>query len=80
MPYHKTHIKKGTLGQFSKIIEEFEELKDAHNQGSKIMEFIELSDLLGAIEAYIKPNGLELYDLILMKDITVSAFKDGTRK
>ena len=50
MGYHKKEIKKGTLGKFSKIREEFEELEDAHNQDVKILIFCELTDLIGAIE------------------------------
>lgn len=82
MAYHKIKIEKGIYGEFSKIIEEFEELKDAHNQGNSIMELIELSDLLGAIEGYVKSkynDTITLKDLLVMKDATCSAFEDGTR-
>ena len=50
MAYHKTYIQKGELGHASKIQEEFEEFKDAYTQGSPVMELVELSDLLGAID------------------------------
>ena len=44
MGYHTKHIEKGTLGEFSKIREEYEELTDAVNQGSKVMEICEMCD------------------------------------
>lgn len=80
MAYHLNKIKKGILGEFSKIEEEFEELKDAKEQGDKILILCELSDLQGAIEEYIKKWNLTLYDLKLFSDKTKSAFKDKTRK
>ena len=52
MSYHKTEIEKGILGEFSKIKEEFEELKDAVEQEDKILQICELSDLIGAIESF----------------------------
>lgn len=78
--YHLTEIKKGELGEFSKIEEEFAELLDAHAQNSKVMELIELSDLLGAIEEYLKKNNLTLKDLKIFSDITKKAFISGERK
>jgi len=80
MGYHKRSITKGKIGEFSKIEEEMQELLDAHEQGIKVMELIELSDLLGAIEAYIKKHDLTLADLVAMMEKTKEAFKDGTRK
>ena len=35
MGYHLRKIEKGTLGEFSKIKEEFEELEDANKQSNK---------------------------------------------
>lgn len=49
---HTRKIKKGKLGHYSKIREEFEEFRDAHKQGIALFEIIELSDLLGAIIHY----------------------------
>lgn len=80
MGYHQREIKKGTLGEFSKIREEIEELLDAHQQGIKMLELCELCDLFGAIEAYIAKNNLTLEDLIKMKNLTKSAFESGDRK
>lgn len=78
--YHLTEIPKGEYGDFSKIKEEFLELQDAHEQGSRIMEGLELADLLGAIEAYaFKHLDLHITDIIKMKDITERAFKLGER-
>jgi phosphoribosyl-ATP pyrophosphohydrolase len=80
MGYHTREIKKGQLGEFSKIREEIEELLDAHQQSIKMLELCELCDLLGAIEAYVAKNNLTLNDLIQMKDLTKSAFLEGHRK
>ncbi len=81
MGYHKTKIQKGKLGHASKILEEFKEFIDAYNQGNPVMELIELSDLLGAIEAYtLNHYDIELIDLWKMMEATKSAFKDGERK
>lgn len=79
--YHVALIKKGKLGEISKIQEELDELKDAETQGVKIMAGVELSDLLGAIEAYaVEKHGLSLEDLIQMNEVTKRAFKSGARK
>lgn len=79
--YHIEDIKKGVLGEISKIQEELDELKDAQSQGVKIMELVELSDLVGAIELYLDKHheGISLDDLIRMKDITKRAFENGHR-
>ena len=81
MGYHKTHIPKGTLGQFSKIEEEFLELKDGIEQGDKILQLVELTDLIGAIDSYsFYQFGFSLEDLIKFTRKTQSAFKDGSRE
>lgn len=80
MPYHITNIPKGVLNEFSKIQEEFLECQDAFNQNNPVMTLLELSDLIGAIEAFsITHYNVSLEDLIKMKNTTESAFKDGTR-
>jgi hypothetical protein len=80
MPYHLTSIPKGVLNEFSKIQEEFLECQDAFNQNNPVMTLLELSDLIGAIEAFSKTHyNVSLENLIKMKDTTESAFKDGTR-
>lgn len=80
MGYHRKQINKGVFGEASKIFEEVQEFEDALDQNAKIMELCELSDLIGAIEAYSKNKyGISLDDLILMKNLTKSAFEDGRR-
>ncbi len=80
--YHISTIKKGELGYSSKIMEEVLELIDAEKQGSKVMAIIELSDLIGAIEAYLRvqTKNITLQDLEKMAHITKRAFDNGHRK
>lgn len=82
MGYHVAQIKKGTLGQLSKVQEELDELVDAEEQGVKILQLCELSDLVGAIKAYVltKHPNFELRDFEDMARLTEKAFKDGGRK
>jgi hypothetical protein len=80
--YHLAEIKKGELGELSKIQEELDELKDAEAQGVKVMQLVEASDLIGAIDAWLlkyHPQ-MKLVDLVLMSDITRRAFENGRRK
>lgn len=78
--YHLTNINKGVLGERSKITEEYLEWQDACEQECKVMELVELSDLLGAIDSYVNTQyNLSLDDLLKMKDITERAFKNGRR-
>jgi hypothetical protein len=80
MAYHTRKIKKGVIGEFSKIKEEFEELEDANIQGDKVLEVCELTDLLGAIELYSKNKyNLTINDLKVFSDKTQESFLDGTR-
>ena len=79
MGYHRIQGPKGTLGEFSKISEEYLELFDAVEQDNKILEICELCDLVGAIEAYANKFNLTLEDIIKMKDANKRAFEDGTR-
>ena len=79
MGYHSVEIEKGKLGEFSKIKEEFEEFQDAYNQKDEVLQICELTDLLGAIEAYSKKWNLTLEQLILFSNKTKSAFQDGKR-
>lgn len=80
--YHLKRIKKGKLGEISKIREELEELEDAAAQGCKVMELVELSDMVGAIKAYLRKHhhGTKLFDLEKMAGITERAFRNGHRK
>lgn len=79
MGYHVKAIPRGKYGEFSKIEEEFLEAKDALEQGNKIMALLELSDLVGAIEAYAKKFNMSLDEVLKMKNATQKAFEDGTR-
>lgn len=79
MGYHKIEIKKGKLGEFSKIEEEFNELKDAVSQNCKILTLCELSDLIGSIEEYLKQFNLNIDDIKQFSDMTKSAFIEGKR-
>ena len=36
--YHRREIPKGELGEFSKIIEEYTELLDAHEQSNNVLD------------------------------------------
>lgn len=80
MGYHVRKIRKGQLGHFSKIREEYQEFKDAYKQGNPILELCELCDLVGAIEAYtLEHYDIELSDIIQMMECTKQAFKEGKR-
>lgn len=78
--YHLTNIPKGVLGEFSKIEEEFLEAKDAIQQNIPLMALIELSDMIGAIEHYLKKYNMTLEDLKKMNHVTQRAFENGRRK
>lgn len=81
MGYRTREIAKGEVGEFSKIVEEYEELVDAHQQGAKIMVLCELSDLYGAIDAYVRRHhGLTIEDVAVMARLTKEAFEEGRRK
>lgn len=80
MSYHLKNIEKGILGDFSKIKEEFLEAEDSLEQNNVLMCLMELSDLIGAIEAYTLKYNITIIDLINMKDATKRAFNSGRRK
>jgi hypothetical protein len=81
MGYHSREIDKGVLSEPTKIIEEYEEWRDALALGNPVMGLIELTDMIGAIEAFtLKYYNINLEQLIVMTRATQSAFKDGTRK
>jgi hypothetical protein len=79
--YHLRPIAKGVLGDPSKIVEELEEFMDAVEQGVKIMALVELSDLVGAVDAYLQKHhaGTSFEDLLKMRDVTKRAFENGRR-
>lgn len=81
--YHVAEIPRGEYGKISKIIEEAAELKDAMEQGQKLMCLIELSDILGAIEGYLEKEyegKVTVTDLFNMSNATKRAFESGGRK
>ena len=80
MGYHKKVIAKGVLGEFSKIREEMDELEDAYMQGDIVLQICEMTDLIGAIESYIKNYNLSIEDLKKFSDKTKSAFIENKRK
>lgn len=80
--YHIRSIPRGELGELSKISEELEEAIDAQEQGAKVMVLVELSDMVGAIQAYLEKHhpGTGLEDLQAMARITRRAFESGRRR
>ncbi len=82
MGYHLDNIPKGVLGELSKVQEELWEAEDANRQGARIMLLVELSDMVGAIEAVLSREfpGFSLYDLIKMASLTKRSFLSGERK
>jgi len=77
--YHLRPIKKGVLGETSKIQEELDELKDAEEQNVRILIHCELADLYGALEARAAKYGLSMRDLQEMARLTGLAFQGGFR-
>ena len=79
--YHLAPITKGKIGELSKIEEEVAELRDAHEQNAVIMELVELSDLVGAIQLYLERRhpSITFNDLRTMAAITRRAFENGHR-
>ncbi|KWA84197.1 hypothetical protein WL29_22820 [Burkholderia ubonensis] len=79
--YHLVAIPKGELGELSKIQEELDELRDAMAQGSRVMAAVELSDMMGAVQAFMDRHlpGMTLEDLVTFSTITKRAFVNGRR-
>ncbi len=79
--YHSTVIPKYQIGEAGKIFEEYHEFVDALLSGNKIMALVELSDLYGSIEHYLKtvfPN-ITMNDLDIMNKTTQKAFINKRR-
>lgn len=76
--FHIAAIPKGTLGEFSKIKEEVLEAEDAIAQRNKVMELVELSDLVGAIDLYMEKHWpqIGLTGLIQMSSLCHSVIKE----
>lgn len=80
MGYHARDVKKGEYGKFSKVIEEFEELLDAHDQEDPVLELCEMSDLIGAMDGYAVSNyGIGIDKLVSFMCKTKQSFKEGKR-
>ena len=79
--YHIREIEKGVVGELSKIYEEVEEIKDAAEQGVEIMLLVELSDMIGATDLYLKKYhpSITIQDLLKMSEVTQRAFITGGR-
>lgn len=79
--YHLANIPKGEIGESSKLLEEVLELQDAEHQKARIMALVELSDLVGAIELYLRRHHptMTFDDLTTMARITRRAFENGRR-
>jgi len=81
MAYHLKEIKKGKVGEFSKIKEEIDELLDAQEQGDNILMLCELCDLIGAIELFtLNKYNISIDDLKKFSDKTRAAFVEGKRR
>lgn len=79
--YHLRKIQKGKIGEVSKIVEEANELLDAHEQGVKIMELVELSDLYGAMVRFLEKHhpDMSMKDIKGMHQVTRRAFDNKKR-
>lgn len=79
--YHKAFIPKGEIGEVSKIVEESLEAQDAYDQGNKIMELCELSDIYLSIKKRLEKAhvGITMEDIRIMAEATERAFKRGDR-
>jgi hypothetical protein len=62
--WHVNSIKKGKLGELSKIAEELEEAIDAEQQGQDLMLMFELSDICGACGKVAEKYGFNLKQLV----------------
>lgn len=77
--YHMRPIPKYPIATTGKILEEAMEAMDAYEQGNKIMEICELSDIYGALRARAIAMGFSMGDLERMADATARAFAKGDR-
>jgi hypothetical protein len=80
--YHLEVIPRGQHGELSKISEELHEAIDAEKQGNKIMLLVELSDIVAAIDGYLKKHcpSITLDHVANMAKATIRAFESGERK
>jgi phosphoribosyl-ATP pyrophosphohydrolase len=80
--YHVANIPKGVIGEASKVVEETAEFIDAVSQQNDVMALVELSDLYGAMEAFLEKHHptIQMSNLKVMSDVTKRVFKNGYRK
>lgn len=80
--YHTSVIPRGVLGEWSKVKEEFLEVEDARLQGNKVMELVELADMVCALGHYLDKHykGVTVEDLVTQAEATNRAFAIGERK
>jgi hypothetical protein len=70
---------RGVYGQFSKLEEEFAEMKEAYENSDSIALLTESSDFIGALEEFIEKQfpPLTLNDLILHSNNKKKAYAEG---
>ena len=80
--YHLRPIKKGRLGELTKLLEEIEEAIEAQEQLNPILVLCELADLIGALKAYLAQHhpSISVQALTTMAAATARAFQSGERK
>ncbi len=64
MGLHAREIARGVYGELSKVREELEEAEDAVAQGLDLMLFMELADIIGAVEGVAAKYGITLDQLL----------------
>ena len=81
MGWHIDKIEKGVLGESSKILEEVLELIDTEKQNLPIISLWELTDVIGAIEAYLYKHhpSITINDLLNHSRKNSQMFKEGVR-
>lgn len=80
--YHLSDIPRGEIGELSKVQEELLEALDAERQRNPLMVLQELSDMVGAVQAYLEKHhpSLSLESLTTMAEATKKAFENGRRQ
>lgn len=79
--YHLRQISRGEVGELSKVLEEAFEALEAESQNASVMVLVELSDLIGAVKAYLAKHhpSIDLEELENFASITARAFSSGRR-
>ena len=74
--YHLVPIRKGVLGELSKIQEELDELADGHAQKDRILMSVELADLYGAMQLFLEKH-LPTYTMDDIEQLAAETFIPG---